>query len=169
MSLMLQWEGRPREEAHLFNPAFCAAMLHEFVKEYQKAKGQAAPYALLFCALSIALHSKTRRALPGSTVTSLYSWRERNPEVLVGFAERARLLRPVVQEALRFAIDRSALDFAEGGAVMSGAKPLVVAKRFEQGLTVDACECIAAARLLGRWLAKAGTTSTILAAWGIKP
>lgn len=166
---LLAWAERPREEAYLFNPAFCAVVLHEFVKEYQKAKGQAAPYALLFCLLPIALHGKTRRVLPGSTLTSLYSWRERNPEVLVGFAERARSLRPVVQEALRFAIDRTALAFSGDGGVALGAKPLVVAKKFEDGLSDDTRECIAAARLLGRWLAKAGTASTIMAAWGIKP
>ena len=163
------WSERPREEAHLFNPAFCAAILHEFVKEFQKAKDQSAPYPLLFCALPISLHGKTRRALPGSTLTSLYSWRERNPEVLVGFAERARSLRPVAQEALRFAIDRTALAFVDDGGVVLGAKPLVVARKFEDGLTEDARECIATARLLGRWFAKAGTTSTIMAAWGIKP
>jgi len=166
---LLPWEQRPREEAHLFNPAFCATLLHEFVKEYQKSKGQATPFVLLFCALPIALHSKTRRALPGSTLVSLYSWRERNPEVLVGFAERARSLRPVVQEALRFAIDRAVLAFNDDGGVILGAKSLSVTKNFENTLTDDARECIATARLLGRWLAKAGTASTILAAWGIKP
>lgn len=166
---LLAWHERPREEAHLFNPAFCAAALHEFVKEYQKAKGAAAPYALLFCVLPIALHGNTRRALPASTLTSLYSWRERNPEVLVGFAERARSLRPVVQEALRFAINLSAMAFADGGGVTLGAKPLIVAKKFEDSITDDARECIATARLLGRWFAKAGTPSTIMAAWGIKP
>jgi len=119
--------------------------------------------------LPIALHGKTRRALPGSTVTSLYSWRERNPEVLVGFAERARSLRPIVQEALRFAIDRSALAFAEDGGVMLGNRALSVARRFEETLTDDARDCVTATRLLGRWLAKAGTASTIMAAWGIKP
>jgi hypothetical protein len=168
MSLLV-WDKRPREEAHLFNPAFCAAAMHEFVKEYQKAKGAAAPYVLLFCFLPIAVHGKTRHALPGSTLTSLYSWRERNPQVLVGFAERARSLRPLVQEALRFAIDRGAIAFADDGGVVLGSQPLRVAKKFEDTLTDDARECIASARLLGRWFAKAGTASTIMAAWGIKP
>lgn len=163
------WLERPREEAHLFNPAFCSVILHEFVKEFQKAKDQSTPYALLFCTLPISLHFKTRHALPGSTLTSLYTWRERNPEVLVGFADRARSLRPVAQEAVRFAIDRKALAFADDGGVVLGKKPLVVARKFEDGLTDDARECVGAARLLGRWFAKAGTTSTIMTAWGIKP
>lgn len=166
---LLPWQQRPREEAYLFNPAFCAVLLHEFVKEYQKSKGQSTPFVLLFCVLPIVLPSKTRRALPGSTLVSLYSWRERNPEVMVGFAERARSLRPIVQEALRFAIDRTVLVFADDGGVILGAKSLSVTKSFENTLTDDARECAATARLLGRWFAKAGTASTILAAWGIKP
>lgn len=166
---LLAWDDRPREEAHLFNPAFCAAALHEFVKEYQKAKAVAAPYALLFCVLPIAFHGKTRRTLPGSTLTSLFSWRERNPQVVIGFPERARSFRPVVQEAMRFAIDRGVFAFSNDGGVVLGVKPLSVGKRFEDALTDDARECIVAARLLGRWFAKGGTASTIMAAWGIKP
>lgn len=168
MSLSV-WDQRPREEANLFNPAFCAVILSEFVKEFQKAKGSSCPYALLFCALPIALHGKTRWALPSTTLTSLYTWRERNPEVLVGFAVRARSLRPIAQEALRFAIDRAALAFAGDGGLVRGARPLTVGKKFEDGLTVDASECVVTARMLGRWFAKAGTTSTIMAAWGVKP
>ena len=163
------WDRRPREEANLFNPAFCAVVLSEFVKEFQKAKGSACPYPLLFCVLPLCLHGKTRRVLPRTTLTSLYSWRERNPEVLVGFAERARSLRSVVQEALRFAIDRMALAFADDGGVVLGARPISVGKKFEDGITEDARECVTTARMLGRWLAKAGTTSTIMAAWGVKP
>lgn len=163
------WNQRPREEANLFNPAFCAVVLSEFVKEFQKAKRTACPYALVFCALPLSLHGRTRQALPSTTLTSLYSWRERNPEVLVGFADRARSLRPVVQEALRFAIDRTALAFANDGGLVLGNKPLTVGKKFEESITVDSRECVIAARMLGRWLAKAGTTSTIMAAWGVKP
>ena len=163
------WEQRPQEEANLFNPAFCATVLSEFVKEFQRAKGRECPYALLFCALPLSLHGKTRRALPSTTLTSLYSWRERNPELLVGFAERARSLRPVVQEALRFAIDRAALAFADNGCLVLGANPLIVGKKFEDEITEDARDCMTTARMLGRWLAKAGATSTIMAAWGVKP
>lgn len=163
------WGKRPREEANLFNPAFCAVVLSEFVKEFHKAKGSSCPYVLLFCVLPLSLHGKTRSALPGTTLTSLYSWRERNPDVLVGFAERARSLRPVVQEATRFGVERGALAFIDDGGLVIGAKPLVVGKKFEDAVTEDVRDCIGAARMLGRWLAKAGATSTIMAAWGVKP
>lgn len=168
MSLAL-WSKRPPEEANLFNPALLGLLASEFIKEYVKAKGAPCPFALPFCALPVALHGKTRAGLPSSTVTSLYTWRERNPEALVGYADRAKSLRPAVQEAIRFCIDRDALQVAPDGGLSLGRAAVSATKKFEFTLTHDAQECISTARLLGRWFAKAGTTSTILAAWGIKP
>ena len=97
---MLPWEDRPREEANLFNPAFCGALIFEFVKQYQSAKGKTVPFILPFVALPIALHPKTRNALPASIRTSLYSWIEEHTETLVGLGERARNLVPYMQESL---------------------------------------------------------------------
>lgn len=163
------WAKRPPEEANLFNPALLGLLASEFIKEFSKAKGAPCPFALPFCALPIALHGKTRAILPATTLTSLYNWRERNPEALVGYADRAKSLRPAVQEAIRFCMDRGALEVASDGGLTLGNVPVSATKKFELTLTRDAQECISTARLLGRWFAKAGTTSTILAAWGIKP
>jgi hypothetical protein len=88
---------------------------------------------------------------------------------LIGYAERAKALRPAVQEAIRFCIERKALQVSEDGGLQPGNAPVAAPKKFELTLTRDAQDCIGAARLLGRWFAKAGTDSTILAAWGIKP
>jgi hypothetical protein len=166
---LARWTTRPPEEANLFNPAMCGLLLMEFVKEYQKAKLEACPFALPFVALPIALHGQTRKALPGSTVTSLYTWRERHPDALVGFAARARSLRPAVQEAIRFCIDREVLQISDDGGLTPGRVGFSAGKKFELTLTHDAADCVACARMLGRWFAKAGTTSTILSGWGMKP
>lgn len=163
------WAKRSPEEANLFNPAILGTLTSEFIKEFSKAKGTSCPFVLPFCAVPIALHGKTRDTLPNSTVTSLYTWRERNPEALVGYADRAKSFRPAVQEAIRFCIGRDALAVSADGGLEPGKVPLAVTKKFEVTLTHDAQHCVATARLLGRWFAKAGTTSTILAAWGIKP
>lgn len=163
------WEKRPPEEAHLFNPAICGLLIVEFVKEFHKAKSEACPFVLPFCAIAIALHGRTREALPGTTLTSLYTWRERNPDTLVGFADRVRSLRPVIQESVRFCIDRRALAISNDGGLNLGDERVSVSKKFENAMTPDARDCINTARMLGRWFAKAGTTSTILSAWGVKP
>lgn len=166
---LARWKARPPEEANLFNPALCGLLTTEFVKEYQKAKGCSCPFVLPFIALPIALHEKTRRLLPGSTVTSLYTWRERNPDALVGFSDRARSLRPAVQEAIRFCIERKVLAVLEDGGLAAGSSALPAGQKFVLTLTEDAADGLNCARMLGRWFARAGTASTILAGWGVKP
>lgn len=167
--ILARWEARVPEEGTLFNPAFCGALIVEFVKQYTTAKGEACPFALPFCALAISLHAKIRAALPGSTVTSLYTWRERNSEALIGYADRARSLRPTLQEAIRFCIERDTLAISPDGGLQLGTVRVPFTTKFESGLTHDARDCVSCTRLLGRWFARAGTASTILAGWGIKP
>jgi hypothetical protein len=99
----------------------------------------------------------------------MYTWMERHSNSLVGYKERASGLRDVLQEAVRFAMDRYALIITEAGELAIGPSRVTFTSKFEQAMSRDSRECIAAAKLLGRWFAKAGTTSTILSAWGVRP
>ena len=166
---LVPWQERVPEEAYLFNPAFCGALVYEFIKQYQKAKSRSVPFALPFCALSIALHPKTRRSLPNSTLTSLYAWLEDHGDALVGFGDRAQNLAPLVKEALRFAIEASVIIVDTDGDLATGVKRASFTQTVMDLLTSDARECVQASRLLGRWFAKAGSTSTILSGWGLRP
>jgi hypothetical protein len=168
-SALTRWDQRVPEEAFLFNPAFCGALAVEFIREYQRTKDGDCPFVLPFCALPICLHPRTRALLPNSTLTSMYTWLERHSASIIGYKERTKSLRPVLQEAVRFAIDRSALAITNEGCLTVGSMRVAFTARFEQTLTHDSRDCVAAARLLARWFAKAGTTSTILSAWGIRP
>jgi hypothetical protein len=168
-TLLKRWEQRVTEEAYLFNPAFCGALIAEFVREFRNAKDDECPFMMPFCALPISLHPKTRSLLPNTTLTSMYTWLERNSESLIGYQARAASFRPVLQEAVQFALNRSALTISDAGHFSLGPVRVAFTARFQQELTNDARDCVSATKLLGRWFAKAGTTSTILAAWGIRP
>ena len=155
-------------EANHFNPAYCGALIYEFVRSYEKAKGAAAPFALVFCALPIALHPATRDRLPRSIVTRLFPWLQKNRDIRVGFADRARNLTPYVREAFCYAVARRAIDFNDGGLVMVGPKRASFTPTALDEATTEVRETVAAIRKIARWFAAAGDTSTILAAWGIR-
>ena len=155
------------EEANHFNPAYCGVLIFEFVRAYERAKKVPASFALVFCALPIALHPATRSRLPRSTVTRLLSWLEANRDVRVGFADRARNLKPYVREALRYASARHAICFGEGGVVTTGPKRASFTQTALDDTTMDVRETVDAVRKIARWFAAAGDTPTILAAWGI--
>ncbi|BDA67679.1 hypothetical protein CAL7716_018450 [Calothrix sp. PCC 7716] len=108
---MRSWQERPVEYANLFNPAFCSILLQNAIKGYQKEKKQGIPYPLLFLVLPLVLHISTRNALPKTTVTKLHIWLQKQPEVRVGFAERASYLVPYTKEALAFRMQTGIINF----------------------------------------------------------
>lgn len=166
---LLPWRDRwAVVEANHFNPAYCGALIYEFVRSYKKASGVTTPFALVFCALPIALHSATRDRLPKSIVTRLYPWLEKNRDIRVGFADRARNLTPYVREALCYALARRAIAFTDDGRVSIGRKQASFTPAALSEATSEVRETVDAIRKVARWFAAAGQTSTILAAWGIR-
>ena len=168
MTVLESWEQRPTEEAYLFNPAFCGALSYEFVKSFRAAStnsGMELP--LIFCALPISLHMETRRKLPSSTVTSLYTWLQRQPESLVGFAQRARDLAPYVKQGLSFGVANNTLAFDENGLITLGERKATFTPKVLESATAEVREIVHTTRMIGRWFAGAGTTATILASWGV--
>ena len=163
------WSERwASEEANHFNPAYCGALIYEFVRSYERARKVPVSFALVFCALPIALHPATRGRLPKSTVTRLLPWLEENRDVRVGFGVRARNLSPYVREAFRYALARDAICFGDGGVVCTGPKRASFTQAVLDDTTMDVRETVESVRKIARWFAATGDTPTILAAWGIR-
>jgi len=163
------WHKRPLEEASLFNPAFLVgSLIYEFSKETYKHKKIGAPLTYVPIALTIALHSKTRARLPYSTVTSLYEWIQENEDLLIGFSNRVKWLRPYWQEAIRFGLMRNTLRLADGHSLLSGEVKAHFPAKFILETSLETKEIIERTKFLARWFAKSGSESTIIAAWGIK-
>ena len=163
------WRDRlSSEEANHLNPAYCGALVYEFVRAYENAKRTSAPFALLFCALPIALHPGTRDRLPRTIATRLFPWLEENRDVRVEFADRARNLAPHVREALRYASAHQVVRFAPGGLVATGLKRASFTPTALRDTTPDVRDTVDSIRMIARWFAASGNTATILAAWGIR-
>ncbi|CDL81230.1 three component ABC system middle component [Xenorhabdus szentirmaii] len=166
---MQPWSSRPLEESYLFNPAFCVLLIANTSSEFTKKTGCPLPFALAFMILPIILHQKTRKALPATTVTSLMTWSQDNREIMVNFPERVRRLNAITRESILFGVGLSALCLDENGDIMKGSKLRSPTEKRTPLITQEVGECIERASFLGRWLASAGTTATIYAAWGIAP
>src|SRR5699024_3486690 len=112
---MMPWWERPREEAHLLNPAFGATIITAAARGYQDEKEEGLPFVLSFLILPIVLHKLTRDALPSSIRTSIPAWLQRNPEARVLFAERVVSLRPHTREAILFGANYGWIRLAQNG------------------------------------------------------
>jgi hypothetical protein len=160
---------RSPEEANLFNPAFCGALVVKAVENFTKNAGDGLPFSLAFLILPIVLHRETRQSLPRTTITSLLAWIEDHQHQLVGFPDRVRRLRPITQEAVMFGLAHEALRVSESGLIILGSTRVVTTERTMILFTEEARDCIDRSGFVGRWFAKAGSPSTIMAIWGVAP
>lgn len=167
---MIDWRERPAEVAHLLNPAFIAALIARTAGGYQDEATAAIPFPLLFIAMPIVLHRKTREQLPRDTRTRMTTWLQRTPEARVGFATRAREVAPFIREGLSLGLSARALRVTPDGGVEPG--PGISLQRLlvqRDNGTKDVNECLRRARFAGTWLARAGSPSTVFALWGVRP
>jgi hypothetical protein len=163
---MTTWNVRPVEVANLLNPAFCGEILRLCIKEYSKVSSTAFPYPLTFLVLPIVLHRKTRECIGERGTMHLHVWLQSHPDVRVGFAERAHELIPFTIESLAFLLQVRALGITpQGGLAVPGLRrPANIGP--PQGEVAD---CYRKAILVGRWFARAGSSSNIYTMWGVKP
>lgn len=162
---MLMWDDRPVEVANLLNPAFCGEVLRRCISAYEIQAAHHFPYPLVYLVLPIILPSKTRRRI-STHQRHLHAWLHANPEIKVGFADRARSLVPVTREALSFLLLTSVVDLDDEGSVTNLRRTRRSPSVLIEG---DVADCYSKAAVVGRWRARAGTTATIYAMWGVKP
>lgn len=161
------WKERSKEVANLFNPAFCCSVLTSAIIGYNDIKSEGMPFPIAFMILPIVLHKKTREALPNNTTTTLGNWIQMNNDLKIGFYDRLITMKPFTQEAILFGFKYGWINLNHEN--FCSEFQLSKVNSFLNHMDGDARECILKSRLLGRWLAKNGSESTIMYLWGIRP
>lgn len=163
---MKSWNTRPIEVANLLNPAFTTVLLSEAVRGFRESRQEGMPYPLCFLVLPIVLPKAIRDALPRTVSTRMHVWLQRNPELRIRFADQARQMVPYTKESLVFAAQLDALQINDGGLLREGRRcPSPTRLETNSELVGMAKQ----ARFVGRWLAQAGTPTTIYIMWGLQP
>ena len=164
---MKPWFERPIEEANLLNPAFCCTVLAASIVGYSSVDDVGMPYPLTFMVLPIVLHKSTRESLPRSTRTSLAAWMQDNAEAKGRYAERLLSLKPHTREATRLGLLYGWVTLHQDWLVQTilGESDLT---RILHKLDDEANNCVSRAKLVGKWLALAGSPQTVMALWGVR-
>ncbi|MBX3060648.1 MAG: hypothetical protein KF770_29675 [Anaerolineae bacterium] len=162
----MSWDKRPVEVANLFNPAFCSILLREAVNSYQAEQAQGLPYVLAFLLLPTVLHQTTRDSLPGTKRTKMHVWLQNNPEILIGFASRAKQFAPITRETIIFSMKSNTIALDNSGYLVSTTRRF---RSLSWEANSEPAICYRKSQFLGRWFAQSGETSTILTMWGVRP
>lgn len=162
---MINWSTRPFEERNLFNPAFCALVLAAAIREYERVARKPMPYSLTLLVLPLCLHQATRDQILGSKKLSILRIVALQPDLLVDFAERARLLLQCATEAFALLASRGCIEVSDDGGIH-----LIPRRVSPQALSTDDAEmCRNAATVLGRDFAQLNDRVTIFTSLSIRP
>ena len=163
----MEWENRPVEVANLLNPAFCAVVIFEAARSYQKELESSLPYSLSYLVLPLVLHENTRSRLPSTTRTKMHSWIRDNADLRIGFAERTRQMQPYTKDSLLFGMTMGIFGVDEQIGTINIYQNRLKRPKWKSGTETDAC--VKKSALLGKWFALTGEPTTIFAMWGIRP
>ena len=165
MNERLEMRRVPADAMALFNPAYCAAILHRLCSGYQFGDESGIPYALPFLALPIVLHEASAECLPSSARSRIHPWLLDNPEILIGFADRARSLAPFVRDAISFALKYQIVQLVELDR-LAASKSTQVAKWEKQPYNSATAK---RAVILGKLLSQIKEISTVFTLFGVRP
>lgn len=170
---MSAWLDRTIEERNLLNPAFCAVVLWHLARGYQAevanmGEGETGlPIELAFVGASFVLRGQTRRQLPRDTRTSLTSWIQDHPLERSAVAKGVVVLRPYVREAVIFGFHQGAIALAGTSLVASASAARRIGAYLKQA-SDEVRDCAQRAQIVGRWLHKGGTPSTVMTLVGVQ-
>lgn len=157
------WANRPNTVAFLLNPAFCGEVLKRCIIEYQKINNSGISFQLIFLILPFILNQSIRDVLPSTSRKHFISWLEENQVIKKDLPRSIKAMVPYTKESLMFLLMYEIITIDENGFFK-------VAKRNKSfNGNNEVADCYNKAAIMGKLLAKAGSSQFIFTNIGIKP
>lgn len=166
-SHMKPWDQRPFEIRNLFNPAFCGLVLFRAMQGYEEDDTRGMPYSLSLLVLPLCLHKQSREALAAGSRGYLLRVAEKNPQVQVGFAERATAMLPYAFEGFGLLMERGCIAIDDDARIHT--VPKTARKTVDTNGTAETISCQRVARFVGKEFARIADRVTIYTTFGIRP
>lgn len=162
---MKDWNHRAKEVAYLLNPAFCGRILYNTIKVYSEEAKRPISFPLIYLVLPLILHKQTRQAI--SSRTQLLIWLQRYPELLIGFAGRARNMVQITNEAIEFLLQSKMINLTNAAELE--VSPIVRSLSKTKYANDEIKECISKSEHVAKWFVSAGKVETIFVSLGVRP
>ncbi|MGB3945358.1 MAG: three component ABC system middle component [Candidatus Saccharimonadales bacterium] len=162
---MKRWDQRPFEIRNLFNPAFCGLVLFRAMQGYEEEDPRGIPFSLSLLTLPLCLHKDSREVIASSSRSYLLKVVEKNPQVQVGFSERAIAMLPYTFEGFGLLMERGCISVGDDGRIQT--IPNKVRKSVTGSDETKSCQRVA--RIIGKEFARIADRATVYTTFGIRP
>lgn len=163
--MMKRWDQRPFEVRNLFNPAFCGLILFRALQGYEEENQNGMPFSLALLILPLCLHKQTRQLIAENPRSYLLKTIEKNPQILVGVADRTTDLMPFAFEAFGLLMEKGCFVVAPDGRL----KTVPGKMRKSVTGTDESVSCQRVARIVGKEFARIADRVTVYITLGIRP
>jgi hypothetical protein len=162
---MKRWDQRPFEIRNLFNPAFCGLILFRALQGYEEENPDGMPFSLALLVLPLCLHKDSRQVIADNPRSYLLKTVEKNPQLLVGFANRVSDLMPFALEAFGLLMERGCFVVSQDGRLMT------VQDKVRKSVTGtnETISCQRVARIIGKEFARIADRVTVYTTFGVRP
>ena len=162
---MKRCDQRPFEVRNLFNQAFCGLVLFRALLGYEEVNPDGMPFSLALLVLPLCLQKDARQVIAGSSRSYLLKVVEKNPQLLIGFADRASDMLPFAFEALGMLMERGCFIVSQDGRLKT------VPGRVQKSVkgTHESVSCQRVARFVGKEFAHIADRVTVYTTFGIRP
>jgi Family of unknown function (DUF6521) len=160
-----RWDQRPVEIKNLFNPAFCGLVIFRALQGYEEENIDGMPFSLALLLLPLCLHQDSREIIAKNPRGYLLKIVETNPQLLVGFANRAKDMLPFALEAFGMLMERECFVVSQDGRLRT------VPSRIRKSVTGtdESKSCQRVARFVGKEFARIADRVTVYTTFGIRP
>lgn len=157
------WEKRPNTVAFLLNPAFCGEVLKRCITEYQKINNSGISFQLIFLILPFILNQSIRDILPTTSRKNFISWLEENQIIKKDLPQSIKAMVPYTKEGIMFLMMYGIIEVDENGMFK------ITKRNKSLNDDTEVVDCYKKAAIMGKLLAKAGSSQFIFTNIGIKP
>jgi hypothetical protein len=132
---------------------------------YEEDNSEGMPFSLTLLVLPLCLQHDSRQVIATSPRSYLLKTVEKNPQLLVGFANRVKDLMPFVFEAFGLLMERGCLIVSQDGRLKT------ISGRVRKSVTgtTESVSCQRVARIVGKEFARIADRVTVYTTFGIRP
>ncbi len=141
------------------NPAYCSIVLYQFCSGYLVEAKEDVEYPLLILPIPLVLSGELERTFESTRVdTGFFTWIDRNPQILVSFADRVQGCVFLTKAAVEFAIAYSLFEVSSIGKIHPNVNVL---RKKVPPPTTKTGRVFRNAYRLGQWLGQVRSTPTV--------
>lgn len=163
--MLPEWNQRNSIIANLLNPAFTGEIIRCALKGYSSENKRDMDFALVFILLPIILHEPSYNSLPRTTRKKFFEWYENSKEQKINLSTRIKEMVPFTRETINFLIYYNGVTVVDSRIHLNPYRKKSIDKAHLELVQ----QFFKKSEMVGKWLAKSGSTQTIFATLGISP